>query len=83
MKVAGGPSFVIFVSVKPLNFTAMKGFIEVTTGNNAYKALVQVNTIQTVIEEGSVVCIYFSTGSKYIKTDQSYAQILNLIQNAL
>ncbi len=62
----------------------MKGFIEVTTGNNAYKALVQVNTIQTVIEEGSVVCIYFfSTGSKYIKTDQSYAQILNLIQNAL
>lgn len=61
----------------------MKGFIELTTGNNAYTALVQVNTIQTVIEEGSDVCIYFSTGSKYIKTDQSYAQILNLIQNAL
>ncbi len=41
----------------------MKGFIEVTTGNNAYKALVQVNTIQTVIEEGSVVHASIFTGT--------------------
>lgn len=83
MKVVEVPSFVIFVSVKPLNFTAMKGFIEVKD-QNGVDAIINVSHITYACNDPQLgTCLFVTDRKQVLIISDSYSELIDLIKEAI